>query len=287
MRETGGDKSLHRRNNPMGEDEKQGKDHFKEGRKHFEKGGRKVLEQGLEKGREQRKKLDYYKENRSDLIKNFSRRLGNPKKPASAGLIVLLPILAVLIVVDWLFDKIEQMPGGDIFNISNLIYINETVNYYLNQSFKLAMFLLIGALIVTGAGRFVKTQKGFKMEKWLDKAFNRIPFLGTIYNLTKVTTETVLGGAEDLSKPVKVEQGGFRLNAFKTGNRTEDGREIVFLPTAPNITSGLVLELEEDQIQETDETAEEALTRILSAGFGAENSNREENNREEENSEQD
>lgn len=270
----------------MGEDEKQGKDHFREGRKHFEKGSRKVLEQGIEKGREQRKKLDYYKENRSDLINNFSRRLGNPKKPASAGLIVLLPVLAVVIVVDWLFDKIEQMPGGDIFNLSNFIYINETVNYYLNQSFKLGMFLLIGALIVTGVGRFVKTDNGFKLEKWLDKAFSKIPFLGTVYNLTKVTTETVLGGAEDLSKPVKVEHSGFRLNAFKTGNKTEDGREIVFLPTAPNITSGLVLELEQDQIKETDETAEKALTRILSAGFGAENREDGETEESKENTEQ-
>jgi len=271
----------------MTDEEKPGKEHFKESRKHFEKGGKKVLEQGLKQGRKQRKKLDYYKENRSNLIKDFSRRLGNPKKPASAGLIVLLPVLAVLIVVDWLFHKIEQMPGGDIFNISNIIYINETVNYYLNQSFKLAMFLIIGALIVTGAGRFVKTQKGFKAEKWLDKAFDKIPFLGTVYNLTKVTTETVLGGAEDLSKPVKIEHGQFRLNAFKTGNRTEDGREIVFLPTAPNITSGLVLELDESQIEETDESAEQALTRILSAGFGAENREKEETSGETEKKEND
>lgn len=255
----------------MSDNEKQGKEHFREGRKHLEKGSKKVLEQGLEKGREQRKKLDYYKENRSELIEDFSRRLGNPKQPASAGLIILLPVLVVLFVVDWLFDKIEQIPGNDIFNISNIIYINETFNYYLNQTFKLTMLLIIGAIVITGVGRFARTQRGFKLEKRLDAAFDRIPFLGTVYNLTKVTTETVLGGAEDLSKPVKVEHGEFRLNAFKTGNRTDDGREIVFLPTAPNITSGLVLELEEDQIIETDESAEKALTRILSAGFGAEN----------------
>lgn len=254
----------------MSDDEKQGKEHFREGRKQLEKGSRKVLEQGLEKGKKQRKKLDYYKENRSELIEDFSRRLGHPKQPASAGLIVLLPVLVVLFVVDWLFDKIEQVPGNDIFNISHIIYVNETFNYYLNQTFKLTMLLVIGAVVVTGIGRFVRTERGFKLEKWLDKAFNKIPFLGTVYNLTKVTTETVLGGAEDLSKPVKVEHSGFRLNAFKTGNQTEDGREIVFMPTAPNITSGLVLELEEDQIIETDEPAEKALTRILSAGFGAE-----------------
>lgn len=60
--------------------------------KHFKKGSPKVLEQSIEKGREKRKKLDYYKENRSDLIQNFSRRPVNPKKTTSRGLIVLQPI---------------------------------------------------------------------------------------------------------------------------------------------------------------------------------------------------
>jgi uncharacterized membrane protein len=132
------------------------------------------------------------------------------------------------------------------------------------------MLLIIGAVIVTVAGRIVKTNRGFKFERILDSTFDRIPFLGSVYSITKVTTETILGGAEDLSEPVKIKHGEIRINGFKTGNQTEEGREIVFMPTAPNITSGLVLELPEDHIEETEDSAEETLTRILSAGFGQE-----------------
>ena len=42
----------------------------------------------------------------------------------------------------------------------------------------------------------------------------------------------------------------------------------MFLPTAPNITTGFVIEVDPDDITETDERVEEALTRVLSAGFG-------------------
>jgi uncharacterized membrane protein len=60
------------------------------------------------------------------------------------------------------------------------------------------------------------------------------------------------------------------MTAFKTGRRTEDGRVVLFMPTAPNITTGFVIEVDPADVTETDETVEEALTRILSAGFAEE-----------------
>lgn len=242
-----------------GDDESSAK-HFRESKKHLEKGTQKMMQAGLEKGREQTKRLEYYRENRSEAIESFTQRLGNPKKPAVAGLIVVLPLAVVLLVVNWLFSKISQIPGNQYFNLTSF--------YYVNQTFKLAMLLALSAVIVTGVGRIVRTDRGFQLEKILDRIFDMIPFIGSVYNMTKVTTETVMGGAEDFSRPVKIQHGSFRLTGFKTGNKTKDGRDIVFMPTAPNITSGLVLELDEEKIEDADETAEEALTRILSAGFG-------------------
>jgi uncharacterized membrane protein len=261
------------------EDEGQPSDHFREGRKQLEKGTQKVLEQGIEKGKKQRKKLEYYRRNRSDLINDFSTQISNNKKPAVSGLIVLLPVFVVLLVVGWLFDKIAAIPGNQYLNISQYLVFLESgslVAYYMNQTIKLAVILGAGAVIVTLVGRAVRTDQGFRLEKLLDGFFDRIPFLGSIYNITKVTTETVFGGADDLSRPVKVNHGDIRLNAFKTGNTTEDGRDIVFLPTAPNITSGLVLELPEEKLEESEDTPEEALTKILSAGFGNKKKNGEE-----------
>jgi uncharacterized membrane protein len=237
--------------------EKPGSEHLKEGKKHLEKGTQKVLREGIEKGR---RKTDYYRENRSELIQKMTNRFGDTKKPAVSGIIVLLPVLVVLFVVDWLFDKIQYIPGNQYFNLTDF--------YVVNQTYKLAILLVIGAIIVTGVGRLVRTKRGFQLEKLLDSLFDKIPFLGSIYDLTKVSAETLLGGGDDFSRPVKIEFNGMRVTGFKTGKEADDGRDIVFIPTAPNITSGMVVEIDEDRVTDADETSEEALTRILSAGFG-------------------
>lgn len=243
----------------MSED-KDSREYFREGKKELEKGTQKVIEEGIEKGKEQKDRLEYYSHNRNELITGFSKRLGKSKEPAAAGLVIVVPIIVTLFVIHWLFQRVTEIPGSQYFNITDI--------YVIDQTLKLSILLTIAAIIITGIGRFVRTDHGFKAEKLVDYLFSQIPFISTVYNMSKITTETVLGGAEDLSEPVKIEYNGARLTAFKTGNTTKDGRHIIFLPTAPNITSGLVIELEEDQIQETDETPEHALTKILSAGFG-------------------
>jgi len=238
-------------------EERNGSEHLRQGKKHLEKGTQKVLREGLQKGK---RKTEYYSKNRSKLFGNLSRRIGGSKEPAVSGIIVLLPVFVILLIVNWLFENIARIPGNQ--------YINLTGYYYIDQSYKLALLLVIIAIVVTGIGRLVKTKRGFKVEKAIDNFFGGIPFIGSVYDLTKVSTETLLGYGEDLSRPVKIEFNEIRFTAFKTGNKAEDGRSIVFIPTAPNITSGMVVEIDEDRIIETEENSEEALTRILSAGFG-------------------
>jgi len=84
-----------------------------------------------------------------------------------------------------------------------------------------------------------------------------------------MAVETAVGSTDELQAPVKLETwDGLRMTAFKTGKTTSDGRELLFLPTAPNITTGFVVEVDPDRYEETGESVEDALTRVLSAGFG-------------------
>jgi uncharacterized membrane protein len=89
-----------------------------------------------------------------------------------------------------------------------------------------------------------------------------------VYNASKLAVETAVTGTDELQAPVRVEMWNeARVTAFKTGKVTDDGRLVLFMPTAPNITTGFVVEVAPENVIETDETVEEALTRILSAGF--------------------
>lgn len=213
-------------------------------------------------------KIEYYNENREDVVRNFLSKFQSPKEPAVAGTIVVAPILVTLLVVDWLFTKLAAIPGNRYFNIASEFGLTGTQAFYVNQTVKLAILLVLGAFMVTGIGRFVKTRSGFMMERSMDSFIGKIPLLGSVYNITKVTVDTVLTGPEGFKKPAKMEFGDYRVTAFKTGNRTADGREIVFIPTSPNITTGFVVEVDPENLIETGESAEDALTRVLSAGFG-------------------
>ena len=134
--------------------------------------------------------------------------------------------------------------------------------------------LIIFVLIVFSIGYLMRTAVGDLVERVIDDVMNHVPGLRVVYNASKMAVETALSGTEELQSPVKLEVwDGMRMTAFKTGKTTDDGREVLFLPTAPNITTGYVLEVEPHRYEEIDERVEDALTRILSAGFGDTNRN--------------
>lgn len=176
------------------------------------------------------------------------------KRDFASGLVVLLPILVTLYVVYWLFSIVAGIPGP----------LND-----FSPSARVLSTLVIFVLLVFSVGYLMRTAVGGILESAIDDVINHLPGFRVIYNASKMAIETALTGAEGLQKPVKVSVwGDMRMTAFKTGKQTSDGREILFLPTAPNITTGFVIEAKHEDYVETGESVEDALTRVLSAGFG-------------------
>lgn len=194
------------------------------------------------------------------------------KRDFASGLIVLVPVIVTLWVVLWLYNFIAGTPflaviDRDLLEAAGLGWATDFVRVILT--------LVVFGLLVLGIGQLMRTAFGNVVESTLDQVMNRLPGLRVIYNASKMAAETALTGTESLQTPVKVEPWeGMRMTAFKTGKRTKDGREMLFMPTAPNITTGFVIEVEPEDIIETDERVEEALTRLLSAGFGDDDSGR-------------
>ncbi|MFP4530169.1 MAG: DUF502 domain-containing protein [Halodesulfurarchaeum sp.] len=176
------------------------------------------------------------------------------KRDFASGLVVLLPILVTLYVVYWLLSSLAGITP---------------VSDPLGPMASALLTLLVFALLVMAVGYLMRTALGSILEGYIDQLFNRLPGLRIIYNASKMGVETALTGTGDLQAPVRVEVWqGMRMTAFKTGKKTDDGRDILFLPTSPNITTGYVVELKPEDYDEIDESVEEALTRVLSAGFG-------------------
>ncbi|MFB6123428.1 MAG: DUF502 domain-containing protein [Haloferacaceae archaeon] len=177
------------------------------------------------------------------------------RRDFASGLVVLVPVLVILVVLNWLYSQVADLPVVDS----------------LPQPYGVLVALVVFVMLVLSIGYLMRTTAGRLAERGLDSAMNRVPLIRVLYNASKLAVETALTGTEDLQKPVRLEMWpGVRMTAFKTGKRTSDGREVLFMPTAPNITTGFVIEVDPDDVEETGERVEQALTRILSAGFAEE-----------------
>jgi uncharacterized membrane protein len=178
------------------------------------------------------------------------------KRDAASGLVIVLPILICAYVVYWIFQRIADVP----------------VLNSMDPELKVAVLLALFTVTVLGVGYMMRTKVGDAFELWIDDLANRVPLIRVVYNASKMAVETAVSGTDELQHPVKLEVwSGLRMTAFKTGKTTDDGRDVLFLPTSPNITTGFVVEVEPDAYEAVDESVEEALTRILSAGFGETN----------------
>jgi uncharacterized membrane protein len=180
------------------------------------------------------------------------------KRDFASGLIVLGPILVVAFVVAYVYTAILSI------GVLAQVFPQDTP-----QPVIVLVTMVIFVLLVLSVGYLMRTTVGDIVESALDDVFNRLPGLRIVYNASKMAAETALSGTEDLQAPVKLETwNGMRMTAFKTGKTTKDGRDVLFLPTAPNITTGFVIEVDPGNYEKTDESVEDALTRVLSAGFG-------------------
>lgn len=185
------------------------------------------------------------------------------KRDIASGLVVLLPIGVLLFVLNWLYVRVVGLPLVSDLNFALLGLPSELV-----PLIRVLVSLTLILLLVLAVGYLMRTTAGKIFESALDDAINRMPVLRVVYNASKLAVETALSGTDDLQEPVKFEPWpNIRMTAFKTGKKTRDGRIVLFMPTAPNITTGFVIEVDPDRVEETGEKAEEALTRVLSAGF--------------------
>jgi len=193
------------------------------------------------------------------------------KRDFASGLVLLAPVLVSTYVILWLFSRIAGIPllddavSPDVFGTSQYAATLAEITQVL-------LTIAVFCLLVFSVGYMMRTAFGSIIEGAIDNAANRIPGLRVVYNASKMAVETALSGTEELQQPVYVEPwDGMRMTAFKTGKTTDDGRDVVFMPTAPNITTGFVMEVKPEDYEDMDDSVEEALTRVLSAGFGERN----------------
>lgn len=162
------------------------------------------------------------------------------KKQFKQGLVVVLPILATIGIINWIISGIDSVLTA-LMLPSNIITV------------------FIGLVAVWAITVF----SGIALNGWfkntLHAVVNKIPVLKNIYNFfNDIVSVVVTDGKFDTV--VKVKFAGQHVIGLLTN--AEEG--IVFVPTAPNVSSGFVLYV--DEWEEVDMTVEQAVKQTLSLG---------------------
>jgi uncharacterized membrane protein len=180
-----------------------------------------------------------------------------------AGLIVFIPLVATVYVLWFGFDFLDSLLRP---------VLKRVLGVYLPGFGLVATLLLIFAL-----GALARLTLGKRVVAALEQAIMRIPLVKTVYATVKHASEALIDNkASGFKGVVLVEypRRGCYVIGFTTGANIEEVQEKikekvinVFIPTAPNPTSGMVIVVPEDEVIPLKMSVEEGLKLIVSGGF--------------------
>ena len=132
--------------------------------------------------------------------------------------------------------------------------------------------ILITFVLLYFIGAFLS---GKRVQAWQDAVLTKIPIFRSIYGVARQATDALSSPARArYSRVVFVEypRPGVLALGFVTGHihAVEEGRVgtiVVYIPTVPNPTSGMLAWLPSDQVIETPITVEEAMKVVFSGGI--------------------
>jgi len=188
-----------------------------------------------------------------------SRVVKSLRRGFLAGVLVILPLVATIVVLVWLFNSIDGL-------------LSPVVELIFGRPVPGVGFAAILILIYL-AGIFATNVLGRTAIRYGESLLARVPMVREIYNTTRQILDSVmLSRKTSFREVVLVEfpRAGMRTIGFVT-NRMQDssGQELlsVFIPTAPNPTSGFLEIVSADRVVPTSMPVDEAMKMIISAGM--------------------
>lgn len=178
------------------------------------------------------------------------------------GLIVIVPIGVTLLVLNWVFQRLDPLLGR---------YLPALWGY---RPPGLGLLALVVLLMVVGW--ISQRAVGRKAVRTWETVLSRVPVARTIYGGSSQIARAVLDREENLFRACAMiefpVEGVFALG-FETAPvpaeieaKLGERGTSVFLPTAPNPTSGYLLLVPDRRVHRLDMTVEEGVKMVLSAG---------------------
>lgn len=184
-----------------------------------------------------------------------------------SGLLVLVPLIITVWVLNWVVSTLDQtlqiLPAA--WHPDRLLGMHI-------PGFGVLLALAIVLVIGAAASNFL----GRRLVAWWDALLGRIPIVRSIYSSVKQVSDTLFsesGNAFRKAVLVQWPRPGVWTIAFQTGTpggdvvHHLDGEFLsIYVPTAPNPTSGYFMMMRKSDCIELAMTVDEALTYVISMG---------------------
>lgn len=204
--------------------------------------------------------------NKEEKVK---RRFHKLRNYFTTGLLVLAPTAVTI----WVLVILFRMFDGIFGKLYTRLF--ENLGYPVTHIPGLGALTLV--VFITLFGYFVRFYMGKKFFELWEGLMHRIPLFNKIYMATRQLSDVFKDSSKmNLGKPVMVEyprKGLFSIG-WVTNERTahfsdKAGKKVVgvYLATAPNPTSGMLIYVFEDELIPLDITSEDVMKLIISAGF--------------------
>ena len=195
------------------------------------------------------------------------------KNDLIAGLLVVIPLATTI----WLATTVSRFVLAFLTSIPKQFNPFNTLNPLLQELINLGVGLLVPLLGILLIGLMARNIVGRWLLEFGEGTLLRIPLAGPVYKTLKQLLETFLqGNSSRFRRVVLVEyprEGLFALG-FVTGvmgasiaSSFEQTMLSVFIPTAPNPTTGWYAVVPENSVRDLDLSVEDAFRTIISAGI--------------------
>ncbi|MEP1230219.1 MAG: DUF502 domain-containing protein [Litorimonas sp.] len=189
------------------------------------------------------------------------------------GVVIALPIIATVMGVSWIVQKIDN-------NVLGLLPAQLNPKTYIGFDIP-GLGLIISFIILFGTGVVASNFIGNSVLKAGEKLLARVPVVSSVYNAIKQIVTTVAAQKDRAFRDVcllEYPRKGLYAIGFVTADlsgapaqKLPKGFVCVFVPTTPNPTSGFLLFVKETELQILDMTPEEGAKMIVSGGMVSSN----------------
>ena len=185
------------------------------------------------------------------------------------GVIIALPIVATVIGISWIVQKIDN-------NVLTLLPAQINPKTYIGFDIP-GLGLLISVICLIFLGVLASNFIGNSLIRSGEKLLARVPIVAPVYNSIKQIVTTIANQKDRAFRDVcliEYPRKGLYAIGFVTADLAgapadvlPDGFLCVFVPTTPNPTSGFLLFVKEEDVQILDMTPEEGAKMIISGGM--------------------